>query len=319
MARLATDQDFLFVKHAWSACFDDPEQFVDWNFQYNYHKENTLIAESEGKPASNMQLMPYTINLNGTPTRISYISGVATLPEYRNRGLVRDLFQTGFELMRSRGIAVSLLVPFNYPFYEKFGYKQCYDKPEYTATPPDSAETLNLTDLEQCIPALNKLYTDEMRGKNGYILRSHRDWFLILDDLRQNSNGRVYLHKTAGTIDGYVIFADEKIHECCGAAPFPYQLSLETPFAMARIVDAPSVLAVLAQTFTGSLGLRITDGQIPENNRCFQIRSNTVTVTDGYDISVDIQTLAQLAFGYIDDCTGSGLFHQTENYINLLL
>ena len=100
MVRFAKDKDLPFLKEAWKVCFDDPQDFIDWNFENNFSYEDTLIAEVDGTPASNLQLMPHRIRLRDTDYAVNYVSGVATLPKFRNRGLVRELFAFAFEEMK---------------------------------------------------------------------------------------------------------------------------------------------------------------------------------------------------------------------------
>ncbi|MFX0115696.1 MAG: enhanced intracellular survival protein Eis [Candidatus Hodarchaeota archaeon] len=51
------------------------------------------------------------------------IWGVATSPNYRNRGLIRQLFDKMLEEMYLRKIPFSVLYPFKFSYYEQFGFK----------------------------------------------------------------------------------------------------------------------------------------------------------------------------------------------------
>ncbi|MBR4000176.1 MAG: GNAT family N-acetyltransferase [Clostridia bacterium] len=52
------------------------------------------------------------------------IGGVATLPEYRRMGCVREIFSHIFSLAPERGWAVSYLYPFSNDYYRQFGYER---------------------------------------------------------------------------------------------------------------------------------------------------------------------------------------------------
>lgn len=323
MARYAALKDFSFVKEAWRTCFDDPDAFVDWNFSKNYHPENTIISEWEGTPASNMQLMPYRLRLGKKDYSVNYVSGVATLPDFRKRGLVRDLFTFAFPEMQKRNHPISLLVPFNYAFYEKFGYTQCYNRILRTADFLPEGKMLSAPDLNpSLIQRLDTIYRKEMQSKNGYVLRTIKDWQLILEDLLILSKGGIYLAEQEGRPVGYTLFtkkdAQFELHELCGICPIPHHCKTE-PFAMARIIDAFQILKDLAEDFDGNLKIKITDPQISKNNLCLQIKDQSVTPCQTFDYSFDIQTFTALVFGFCDDFTNSGLFQHHQNYINLLL
>ncbi len=318
MVRFATERDMPFLKHAWKACFDDPDEFIDWNFSSNFSCEDTLIAECEGVPASNLQLMPHTIALRGRQYEINYVSGVATLPEFRNRGLVRELFHFSFQEMRKRKHPVSLLVPFNYEFYEKFGYRKCYDKVfRYTDMLPDrnymTAESLS----GEMIASLDCVYKKAMEHCTGYAIRSKTDWQKILEDLLCLSKGRILMEET-----GYALIAPNpeggwEIHEQCGQIDLPCREEIK-PFAMARILDPVRLFKDLAEDFEGAVRIKLTDAQISENNCCLEIKNHSVYPCSGYDVQMDIRELAPLMFGYGEDSTQSGLFPKQKPYLNMI-
>ena len=54
---------------------------------------------------------------------MSGIWGVATSPQYRNRGLVHRILLKILKEMYDRGILISSLYPFKFSFYEQFGWK----------------------------------------------------------------------------------------------------------------------------------------------------------------------------------------------------
>ena len=80
------------------------------------------------------------------------IADVSTQPEYRNRGLVREMLETAHSKAREYGAAVALLHPFSFDFYRKFGYERISDT--VTASYPIDRfdkfqDTANLLPLEE--------------------------------------------------------------------------------------------------------------------------------------------------------------------------
>lgn len=55
------------------------------------------------------------------------VAGVATWPEHRRQGLVRQLLLHVLGVMREEGVTVSFLHPFYIPFYRKFGWEVAAD------------------------------------------------------------------------------------------------------------------------------------------------------------------------------------------------
>ncbi len=54
---------------------------------------------------------------------MSGIWGVATAPQYRNRGLIRRTLETILKEMREKDILISTLYPFKFSYYERYGWK----------------------------------------------------------------------------------------------------------------------------------------------------------------------------------------------------
>ena len=99
------------VKELWQLCFHDDERFVNLLFDNLYRDENTVCFEKGGEVTTALQMLPYRMSFGETSLDVSYISGAATRPEYRNRGLMGRLLKESFEIMRSRNIPLSALIP----------------------------------------------------------------------------------------------------------------------------------------------------------------------------------------------------------------
>ncbi len=323
MVRFARYDDMEFLKHTWKVCFNDPDLFIDWNFKNNFDYADTIVAEVEGEPASNMQLMPHRIRLREMEYDINYISGVATLPKYRNRGLVRDMFAFAFPEMQRRNQPISILIPFNYQFYEKFGYKQCYNKVfRYADSAPKRGAYTEKDLSPELSERLGKIYRHNMDGKSGYVIRTSETWKRILEDLLKVSKGRIIFHKTDGVDDGYSLISAGtdgglELHEVCGNCELDFKSEVK-PFAMARIIDVKRVLEDIATNFEGCWRIKVVDGDIPQNNKTLCVTKGKVTPCTEYDTEIGIGQLTQLVFGFIDDFTGTGLFPNTEPYINMI-
>ena len=322
MVRLAEPKDLPFLKHAWQVCFEDPASFIDWNFAQNFSYSDTIVAEADGVPASNMQLMPHKIRLRHMEYDINYVSGVATLPEFRRRGLVREMFGFAFAQMKQRRQPISLLVPFDYGFYEKFGYRQCYEKTCRYAQSVSRRGAVTAKHLgPQLISRLDRLYVREMENRTGYVLRTPETWRRILEDLLVLSKGFIRFHQTGDQEDGYALITAAaggyELHEVCGVCDIEYESKVQ-PFAMARIVDPLRVLRDMTADFQGELRIRITDENILENNMDILIKDGRITPCEGYDSEVSIKYLAQLVFGCAPDFTHTGLFSPQETYLNMI-
>ena len=79
--------------------------------------------------ASVANILPCT--LNGEEVMHFGVGGVATFPEYRNRGAIKAIFNKMLKDLYDDGFVISSLMPFNHEFYRKFGYEVCYQADTY--------------------------------------------------------------------------------------------------------------------------------------------------------------------------------------------
>ena len=104
-------------------------------------KYSSATDEDWGAFDENNKLMARIVNnkydfyLDGRPVKTGGIGGVATLPEYRNTGAVREIFNVLIPEAYKNGEVISTLYPFNHEFYRKFGYEVVTFQNEYTLTP----------------------------------------------------------------------------------------------------------------------------------------------------------------------------------------
>lgn len=92
----------------------------DHNTSYRY--ETTWVAIVDGVIASTIQVFPYPCRIGNTTVRVGGIGSVATLPEYRGRGLCQQILECLTDWMKQQQYDLSLLFAVITPFYEKYGW-----------------------------------------------------------------------------------------------------------------------------------------------------------------------------------------------------
>lgn len=110
------------LKNIWLACFEEDTRAVDLFFENAMQFAEVYCAKSDEKIVSALYLIG--AHLNGK--KAHYIFGVATLPEFRGRGIMGNLMEYALNDAKQNGDVYSLLFPANeklYNFYAKFGYK----------------------------------------------------------------------------------------------------------------------------------------------------------------------------------------------------
>ncbi|MFX1509970.1 MAG: enhanced intracellular survival protein Eis [Promethearchaeota archaeon] len=84
--------------------------------------EETLGIFDNGQLVSSLRIHDFQQSIRGILKNCGGVAGVATYPEARTKGYVRQLMRAGFKQMHEDGQSVSMLDPFKPSFYEKFGY-----------------------------------------------------------------------------------------------------------------------------------------------------------------------------------------------------
>lgn len=292
MVRPAEDKDLDFAKYSWAVCFDDEPQYIDWNFKYNYTYTDTLIAEADGTPASIMQCKPRKIFLNGKAAAAHYISGVATLPEFRRRGLVNELFEYALPFMHRSGGCVSYLISAVGDMYKKFGYTTVGQRTVYKT---DGVGAESIGNAGEVYSRLNDLYFWQAENCIMYELRDNRTWNKLLTELLDISGGCV-LSAPFGYAMAYKNGDEYEVYEQCGSLPIRLE-RLESAPIMARITDIDKFLNIFPELFAEEAIITVFDEKIPENNGSFSLLGGRAVRCRENGTKYDISELCAKAFG----------------------
>jgi len=150
------------------------------------------------------------MNLRGKTVKVCYIVGVATWPEYRGQGLVKQLLKHTGHVLRSRNIHLSILLPFKYDFYRKYGWEICYDLLRYKNIeiphrPEPICGRFEKIEPLKDIDKLSDCYLQYMKHFNGYIIRTEKNWEKTLKDIELD-NGTGYTYIENNEVLGYILY-----------------------------------------------------------------------------------------------------------------
>lgn len=142
------------------------------------------------------------------------IGTVSTLPEYRNSGAIRAIFEKLIPGAYQSGEVISTLYPFSHAFYRKFGYETVRWKNEYEFPPAVLSEyhfsgTAELWKPGDPAGEYTALYNRFAAGFNLAIRRD--DPFMLKEHLQgeyYKDRKFCYLLREGGTPVAYLIFQD---------------------------------------------------------------------------------------------------------------
>ena len=128
-------------RRLYECCFpEDSQKFVDYYYQEKCRDNEIAVIEACGNIVSMVHANPFTVSCCGTQAEVHYIVAVATDPEYRRRGYMRQLMQQVLRDCRNRGEVFSFLMPADPAYYEPLGYR--YWNNQYVWEIPKEQELL---------------------------------------------------------------------------------------------------------------------------------------------------------------------------------
>lgn len=270
MIKIAQTDDLSFVKELWLKCFDDSKEYTDTHFAHNFKPKNTIIAVSGGTSAAAMQIIPYIASFLGESLPIRYVSGVSVAPEFRKKGLAREMFEFALPHMYSQNTILSVLYPAVNGMYEKFGYRSICNRYEYSV----DANDFCISDLNRNIIAdkINKIYKRETKDFSFYTLREQRDLDWLIKDFYELSGGGVIFDGL-----GYMFVYPNRQNpkklvaaEVLGIDTNKFSASATYPL-MVRIINLWDFLSVCGKLLPEDYAFSVSDDIISENNFSFYI------------------------------------------------
>ncbi|PDY32619.1 GNAT family N-acetyltransferase [Bacillus thuringiensis] len=183
--------------------FREALRLSEYAFQYKVDEERlqqqlTKMKESheiygimEGDDvAAKLHLIPFHIYIGKETFKMGGVAGVATYPEYRRSGYVKELLQHSLQTMKKDGYTVSMLHPFSVSFYRKYGWELCANLLVCHMTKSDLVMkkqvngTVKRFNKENHPEEVEKLYEIFAERFSGMLVREKNWWLqVVYDDL----------------------------------------------------------------------------------------------------------------------------------------
>ncbi|MGD6891992.1 GNAT family N-acetyltransferase [Bacillus mobilis] len=183
--------------------FREALRLSEYAFQYKVDEERlqqqlTKMKESheiygimEGEDlAAKLHLIPFYIYIGKEKFKMGGVAGVATYPEYRRSGYVKELLQHSLQTMKKDGYTVSMLHPFAVSFYRKYGWELCANLLVCHMTKSDLVMkqqvngTVKRFNKENHSEEVEKIYETFAERFSGMLVRDEKWWLqAVYDDL----------------------------------------------------------------------------------------------------------------------------------------
>lgn len=190
---------------------DDPEKNREESLKSQ--DEDWGAFSEDGKIMARIINNRYDTRLDGQKVRNGGIGAVSTLPEYRNTGAVKAIFEKLIPEAYRNGEIISTLYPFNHAFYRKFGYETVRWQDHYEFVPAVLSGYRFSGDAELWKPGdpvseYTALYN---RFADSFNLAMYRDDKMMTDIIKgeyYKDRKFCYLLKENGKTVAYLIFQD---------------------------------------------------------------------------------------------------------------
>lgn len=167
---------------------DGPDNIVS---QSN-RPEWTLCAFDGKTMAASFATIPFTMRAAGKALAMGGISAVGTLPEYRRRGLMRELMSRSLASMHYNGVPVAALWASQAAIYQRYQFAMTTVRREYSIDTVDIAFhdgdsgncTVRRAPISEAFDVLKRLYIAFVDQRMCYLHRASALWQLTV--LQQN-------------------------------------------------------------------------------------------------------------------------------------
>lgn len=240
-----------------------PDRYIGY-----FNEENVLTAC--------MELPEYEVLYDGQWVGMVGLGGVASLPEYRRGGAIRQIVNTALREMYAGGTLFSCLYPFSHAYYRQFGYELCQLSPEYGL----SIEALSHFQCEakvrmlqpgEKIEELQAVFERFFSGCNLPVRRQERHWKHLTGSDPYKERRYTYLLEDEEGPSAYVVFTPQgddnnrvcRVYEMAFTSPkglsdvlgFLYRLSAQYTKVRLSLPEGIPLPALMRESYEVKLGL----------------------------------------------------------------
>lgn len=198
----------------WKLAFSDTDKYIDFYFRKKAPLSLVYSKYEEGKLASMAFCTPYTVSFFSKAETMHYIVGVATAPEYRRQGKMRELLLESMMERYKDGEIMTYLSPAKEEYYRPLGFVELYRQQISVVDIFDNAK-LNVINYSRLTEEKEKEVSGFVNHKLGssssqmYVKRDLSYYRLLCREMCALDGGVLVFFNLQGELEGTLSYGTE--------------------------------------------------------------------------------------------------------------
>lgn len=219
MIRDARECDKEQIRSLWLTSFSlKSGDYINCFFENGYDYGRTVINEIDNKIVSTVHIQDFNLMLNGTLIKANYLSHIATHPDYRRCGYMKECMESALNECEQKSL-LTFVHADNPKILEEFGFMQA-SLHRYFDIKADELERVETVGVSKEFTAndLKMAYDLFVKHFDGYKVRNLYHFAQMIEECKLCNESILIYRNENNEIEGYVRYADRngqiKVKEC---------------------------------------------------------------------------------------------------------
>jgi len=197
-------------------CFGVKEEEVKFELECLFGKDESVILGAIDQELLQGALVINDFNIfwHGMNVKMGGIGGVSTFPEAREKHVVAKLIGEALKIMYDDHQVFSLLAPFSYAFYRKYGWEWGTSRKVLEINISDlshfkSGNYLVRPISQECIDQIKEVYETHYSNYNGPNKRTNLRWEILFKQSKRNDIYSYGVYDDQDRLCGYIFYKVE--------------------------------------------------------------------------------------------------------------
>ena len=233
------------------------------------------LSDDEREIYGCVGMTAFPVRFDGHVVLMGGVGGVATLPQHRRHGAIRECMKASFADMYEKGYVLSSLYPFSTAYYRQYGYEVGPDMLDWTIDMaalklPDVGGKTELILPGQDLTDVLKVYNDCAAAWNTSSVREVYDEDMLKHNWMEQRRHLYLWRDEAGEPCGFIMFCKKDgVMDCTNTFAMHNNLMFRDARALTALLKFATLFAAdyRAIKFTLPANIRV-QGLISEMNKC---------------------------------------------------